>query len=54
MDSCIINSSRLVSQDFIGSKDYVSKLRQDYDIKEIKSKGGTPQEAETIEASPGF
>lgn len=43
VDSSIINSNRLASQAFIGSKDFVSKLHQDYGIKEIKSKGGRPR-----------
>ena len=50
----IINSNRLASQAFIGSKDFVSKLRQDYGIKEIKSKGVAAEEAKTLEASPSF
>ena len=43
VDSSIIDSNRLASQVFIGSEDFVSKLHQDYGIKEIKSKGGRPR-----------
>ncbi|MCX5707959.1 MAG: transposase [Candidatus Omnitrophica bacterium] len=43
VDSSIIDSNRLASQVFIGSEDFVSKLRKDYGIKEIKSKGGRPK-----------
>lgn len=54
VDSSIINSDKLVEQDFIGSQDFISKLRQDFGIKDIISKGGRPRKSKTIEASPSF
>ena len=45
VDSSIINSDRLTKQVFIGSKDFVCKLRQYYGIKEINSKGGRPRKS---------
>jgi len=42
VDSSIINSKRLASQAFIGSKEFVSRLNQYYGIKERISKGGRP------------
>lgn len=47
VDSSIINSNSLARQAFIGSKDFVSKLRQYYGIKEISSKGGRPRKSKT-------
>lgn len=47
VDSSIINSDRLARQAFIGSKDFVNKLRQYYGIEEINSKGGRPRKSKT-------
>jgi len=47
IDNDIINKDRLVREAFIGSKDFVKKLRQYYDIKETNSKGGRPKKAKT-------
>ncbi|MFH1441857.1 MAG: transposase [Candidatus Omnitrophota bacterium] len=43
----MINKDRLVRQTFIGSNDFVSKLRQYYNIKETNSKGGRPKKSKT-------
>jgi putative transposase len=47
VDSDIINADSLVRQAFIGSKDFIRKLRQYYGIKETNSKGGRPRKAKT-------
>ena len=43
VDGDIINSERLAQQAFIGSRDFVRKLREYYGIKETKAKGGRPR-----------
>jgi len=45
--SDIINSDNLVGQPFIGKKDFVTKLRQYYGMKEVNSKGGRPRKLKT-------
>jgi len=47
IDSDIITSDRLAKQAFIGSKDFINKLRQYYGIKEPSSKGGRPRKPKT-------
>jgi putative transposase len=47
VDSGIINTDSLAKQAFIGSKDFIRKLRQYYGIKETNSKGGRPRKEKT-------
>jgi putative transposase len=47
VDSGIINADIFARQAFIGSKDFIIKLRQYYDIKETNSKGGRPKKTKT-------
>ena len=47
VDSGIINSGNLTRQAFIGSEDFIRKLRQYYGIKETNSKGGRPKKSKT-------
>lgn len=43
VDGDIINADRLAGQAFIGSLEFISKLRQYYGIKEYNPKGGRPR-----------
>jgi putative transposase len=43
IDNSIIDSDKITKQAFIGSEDFVNKLRQYYGIKEPISKGGRPK-----------
>ena len=47
VDSDIISADALARQAFIGSKDFVKRLRQYYGIKETNSKGGRPKKPKT-------
>lgn len=47
VDSDIININSLAKQAFIGSKDFIRKLRQYYGIKETNSRGGRPRKEKT-------
>lgn len=47
VDNDIINKDILTKQAFIGSKDFIGKLRQYYGIKEANSKGGRPRKLKT-------
>lgn len=48
VDNSIINSDNITSQAFIGSQDFIKKLRQYYGIKETNPKGGRPRKAGCI------
>ena len=47
VNSDIINKDIFAKQAFIGSEDFIKKLRQYYGIKEINSKGGRPKKVKT-------
>jgi len=47
VDSDIINKDRLAKQAFIGSEEFIRRLRQYYGIKEANSKGGRPKKLKT-------
>lgn len=47
VDRDIINNDLLAKQAFIGSEEFIRKLRQYYGIKETNSKGGRPRKPKT-------
>lgn len=47
VDNDIINADSLAKQNFIGSEDFIKKLRQYYGIKETNSKGGRLRKIKT-------